>query len=441
MPTPATPVQNQGQERVLMFLLIVVLTFFLLWIYQPPIMYGCCWLLYQLWTLCDFPKTHSYVAVRLNILAWAGSQVDGMTWTVFIEVMNKTAGILLVPLSATAIGGMISVRNHPRNRTRRQIDVLTLPHIMSKFSPSIIPALCYGDQKTQLLNCDPAEHRSAQSPEEFALEHHLVIGDRLDRERASTVFRQQLGTPLIDANSFNAHERALVAVFGLADFLKDRKSAEKLLDDLNRSCLVKSRRDKGEKGYPVLRLANKAFEQVITLPAAGTWMKQHGTTRSALSALHDRDLRLPGARFRWLKGLDRTLWYALTSTGRPKAFIEGAGVIAVAKWETLIADVSLRLRTAITLPESCMDKAIDGLENDLRNVGKVMAEHQPSTSECDEEQTDEEATDEPVVILKSHHSVAPQPHEAPTGKQPPLKPHSSTKPRPPGRAAFIPRAR
>ncbi len=437
MPTPTAPVQNQGQERVLMFLLIVVLMFFILWIYQPPIMYGCCWLLYQLWTLCDFPKTHSYVAVRVNILAWAGSQVDGMTWTVFIEVMNKTAGILLVPLSAITIGGMISVRNHPRNRTRRQIDVLTLPHIMSKFSPSIIPALCYGDQKTQLLNCDPAEHRSAQSPEEFALEHHLVIGDRLDRERASSVFRQQLGTPLIDANSFNAHERALVAVFGLADFLKDRKSAEKLLDDLNRSCLVKSRRDKGEKGYPVLRLANKTFEQVIASPAAGTWMKQHGTTRSALSALHDRDLRLPGARFRWLKGLDRTLWYALTSTGRPKAFIEGAGVIAVAKWETLIADVSLRLRTTISLPESCMDKAIDGLETDLRNVGKVMAEHQPSTSERDEEQTDEETTDEPVVILKSHHSVVPQPHEAPIGKQP----SSTAKPRPPGRAAFIPRAR
>ncbi|MDE9571675.1 conjugal transfer protein TrbA, partial [Xenorhabdus bovienii] len=88
---------------------------------------------------------------------------------------------------------------------------------------------------------------------------------------------------------------------------KDRKAAEKLLDDLNRSCLIKSRRDNGKKGYPILNLANSAFSRVTQHPEANRWLRYYSTTRTAIFALHDQDMRLPGARFRWLKGLDRTL--------------------------------------------------------------------------------------------------------------------------------------
>ncbi len=373
MTARSTLPSNNNQEYGLIFLVIFGMLCFLIWIYQPPIMHGCCWFLYHLWLLCDFPRVHSYIAERMNLLVWASNRVNDLSWREFTSVMNRTAGILMVPLVVIVVGGMIVVRNHPRNRTRRAIDIYTLPHIMAQFSPNIIPALCYGDKRTQLLNCDPPEHRGAQCPDEFALQHQLIIGQRLDRDRAKMVFSRQLGKPLKDMASFNAHERALFAVFGLQVFCNDRKAAEKLLDDLNRSCLIKSRRDKAKIGYPVLRLANGAFHRVSQQAKATLWLRRYSTTRTALSALHDQDLRLPGARFRWLKGLDRTLWYALTSSGRPKVFIEGAGVIAAANWETLIAEVSERLKLPITAPANRMDKAIDGLDADLRDLDLVIS--------------------------------------------------------------------
>ncbi|WP_426575590.1 conjugal transfer protein TrbA (plasmid) [Xenorhabdus stockiae] len=438
--TVQTP--QQGHEQGLMFILILFLICFLIWIFQPSIMFGCFWILYQLWILCDFPKTHSYVAERLNLLAWAASQMNELSWSDFINVMNKTAGILMLPLSIIVSGSLLAIRLHPQNRTRRNIDVYSLPHIMAQFSPAIIPALCYGDKKSQLLNCDPPEHKSAQSPEEFALQHQLIIGERLDRDKTRAVFMKQLGTALITKNpetapvktaefaNFNAYERALFAVFGLQSFLNDRKSAQKLLDDLNRSCLIKSRRDKGKKGYPVLSLANNAFNQVSLLPEAKRWVRQHSTIRTALFALHNQDLRLPGAQFRWLKGLDRTLWYALTSSGRPKVFVEGAGIIAVAKWECLIADVSQRLKVNIPLPENCMDIAIVGLEEDLRSIGLILEERKPeNTIKSEDEQSDD--SDDEIVILHSHQSV-----ETNTLQQPVQSNNQQTEPQTPKQRAF-----
>ncbi|MCW6572802.1 conjugal transfer protein TrbA (plasmid) [Yersinia ruckeri] len=434
---------QQGQEYGLMFIAIALMFIFLIWIYQPPIMYGCIWLIYQLWSLCDFPRIHVYVAERINLLALAGNQVNNMTWGEFIAVMNRTAGILMVPLSIIVVGSMLAIRNHPRNLTRRHIDVYTLPHIMAQFSPNIIPALCYGDKKTQLLNCDPPEHRSAQSPDEFAIQHQLVIGERLDRTRAQTVFEQQLGTPLKDFSSFNAHERALVAVFGLQVFFNDRKGAQKLLDSLNRSCLIKSRRDKGQKGYPVLRLANDAFYKVANSPVAVRWLRHYSSTRTALSALHDRDLRLPGANFRWLKGLDRTLWYALTSSGRPKVFIEGAGVIAAAKWETLIAEISEKFRVTIPVPATRMDIAIEGLLADSRRIGLVLEEREAQSEsrakEHDSEDEDEDEDDSDIVILRSSPIKSESPNSTtsiPKDDEPAVQPTKSAP-----RAPFRPKKR
>ncbi|WP_203448981.1 MULTISPECIES: conjugal transfer protein TrbA [Photorhabdus] len=397
---------QQGQERGSMFLLVFFLLCFLIWIYQPSIMFGCCWLLYQLWALCDFPRVHNYVAERLHLLAWAANRVNDLSWSEFIDIMNKTADILMLPLSIIVSGSLFSIRNHPSNLTRRNIDAYSLPHIMSKFSPAIIPVLCYGDKKTQLLNCDPPEHRSAQTPDEFALQHQLIIGERLNRDKTREVFMKQLGTPLTEFSSFNAYERALFAVFGLQVFLNDRKSAEKLLDDLNRSCLIKSRRDNGKKGYPVLSLANSSFNRVAQHPEAKRWLRHYSTTRTALFALHDQDLRLPGARFRWLKGLDRILWYTLTSSGRPKVFVEGAGVIAAAKWERLISDISLRLQVNIPRPENWMDIAIIGLEKDLRSIGLVLDERKLQDNTDAIELGDENDDNSEIIILQSHEPAA-----------------------------------
>lgn len=58
---------------------------------------------------------------------------------------------------------------------------------------------------------------------------------------------------------------------------------------------------------------------------------QHGYTHTVLMRLLDEARRggvLPPALFAWLKGVDRPLWYALTSLGRRAPFVEGLGACA-----------------------------------------------------------------------------------------------------------------
>lgn len=195
-------------------------------------------LLYWMWSLADFPRFHADATWRINLLATTHNNAEKVTWSEFFAVMDVTAGILLVVLIPLAIVGIIAVRRHQASRTRRDISIHSLPRIMSSFSPAIIPALTYGDKKTQLLNVDPEEHRSAQSPDEFAIEHKLVVNNRLRRDLAEALFTAQLGTPFADADNafeqFNDHERAMFTIFGLQHFLDKRSEAEQLLDVLRR---------------------------------------------------------------------------------------------------------------------------------------------------------------------------------------------------------------
>ncbi|EEN2684546.1 conjugal transfer protein TrbA [Salmonella enterica] len=381
-------------------------------IFHSIVYYACCAMLYYLWYLADFESIHTYVAGKINLLVWASNRVEDLSLGEFLEVMNQTAGILYVFMLPVTVYGLVATRNHPLSITRRKIDIHTLPKIMSTFSPAIIPALQYGDPKTQLLNVDPPEHRSAMTPDEFAISHKLVIGQRLDHERARQAFDAQLGTPLLSESSFSAHERALVAIIGLQVFCDDRPAALELRDALNRSCGKRQREHGNKRGYPQLSLAEKAFRQVIGTPQAKAWIRRHSTTRTALSALHAQDLRLPAGQFRWLKGIDRTLWYVLSSSDRSKCFVEGAGVVTAAQWESLVSQLSKKLKVVIPAPENLTAFAVRGLEDDLRNIGMVIDDHERNTRL--EEEEDSTTFDDLVFlhnvpdVSDSISSVTPQ---------------------------------
>jgi intracellular multiplication protein IcmP len=391
---------------------------------------GTTFVLYVLWRLAEFPRIHDYAALRIALLAQTHNHAATVTWSDFIQVLNLTAGILLVALVPLGMVGVIAVRRHQASRTRRVLNIRTLPRIMSQISPSILPSLQYGDARTQLLNVDPPEHRPAQWPEEFAVEHKLVINRRLDRERAEAVFIRQLGPAFEDVASqapiqprrgglsarlsrraqtrtgelliprmqqFSPHERALFAAFGLQHFLDDRPGAEKLLDDLNRSTV-----NRRHPGYPMLRIADRAFYRVARTAEAIAWVRKHRYPRTAIAALHDNDLHLPGRRFRWLKGLDRPLWYALSSTGRPVPFIEGVGIVSQAHWECLAASYDL------TLNKPVMTLALDALEDDLKSVGAVAVTAPsdlpdvPDDPDEDDETDGEEQETAPTALRNTH---------------------------------------
>lgn len=377
------PSPNNDQGTMMLMALALILIAIV--IFHSIFYYACCAMLYYLWYLADFASIHTYVAGKINLLAWASNRVEDLSLGEFLEVMNQTAGILYVFMLPVTVYGLVATRNHPLSITRRKIDIHTLPKIMSTFSPAIIPALQYGDPKTQLLNVDPPEHRSAMTPDEFAISHKLVIGQRLDHERARQAFDAQLGTPLLSESSFSAHERALVAIIGLQVFCDDRSAALELRDALNRSCGKRQREHGNKRGYPQLSLAEKAFRQVMATPQAKAWIRRHSTTRTALSALHAQDLRLPAGQFRWLKSIDRTLWYVLSSSDRSKCFVEGAGVVTAAQWESLVSQLSKKLKVVIPAPENLTAFAVRGLEDDLRNIGMVIDDHERKTRIEEEE--------------------------------------------------------
>lgn len=413
--TAASSSNDQGTMTLMALALIAIA----IAIFHSIFYYACCAMLYYLWAIADFASIHTYVANKMNLLAWASNKVDDLSLDEFLEVMNQTAGILYVFMLPVTVYGLIAIRNHPLSLTRRKIDIHTLPKIMSRFSPSIIPALQYGDSRTQLLNVDPPEHRSALRPEEFAVEHKLVIGQRLDHERARQAFEAQLGTPLTGESSFSAYERALVAIIGLQVFCDDRPAALALRDALNRSCGERLREYKYRRGYPRFSLAEKAFRQVISTPQAKAWIRRHSTTRTALSALHAQDLRLPAGQFRWLKGIDRTLWYVLSSSDRSKVFVEGAGVVTAAQWESLVSRLSKKLRVVIPPPDNLTVYAVRGLENDLRKIGMVIDDHEPDTSPGEQE---DNSTSDDLVFL---HNAELKPSTDNSHEQ---KPESETPP-------------
>lgn len=404
------PSPNNDQGTMMLMALALILIAIV--IFHSIVYYACCAMLYYLWYLADFESIHTYVAGKINLLVWASNRVEDLSLGEFLEVMNQTAGILYVFMLPVTVYGLVATRNHPLSITRRKIDIHTLPKIMSTFSPAIIPALQYGDPKTQLLNVDPPEHRSAMTPDEFAISHKLVIGQRLDHERARQAFDAQLGTPLLSESSFSAHERALVAIIGLQVFCDDRPAALELRDALNRSCGKRQREHGNKRGYPQLSLAEKAFRQVIGTPQAKAWIRRHSTTRTALSALHAQDLRLPAGQFRWLKGIDRTLWYVLSSSDRSKCFVEGAGVVTAAQWESLVSQLSKKLKVVIPAPENLTAFAVRGLEDDLRNIGMVIDDHERNTRL--EEEEDSTTFDDLVFlhnvpdVSDSISSVTPQ---------------------------------
>lgn len=155
-----------------------------------------------------------------------------------LRLLNISGYFFIFAPILLALRGFRAAHRHSANKTRRVITVETLPWVMSNHSPAIIPSLYYGDPHTLLLNDDPPEHRSAIHPEEWALQHGLIVNRRLDRERCRELLVKDLGSPIKSLNELSVTERALFAVFGarLLSDGRDMKKAQELLDALNRSC-------------------------------------------------------------------------------------------------------------------------------------------------------------------------------------------------------------
>ncbi len=327
--------------------------------------YGLQWAWYQL-AVFDWPFMPDAIRAWRQEAAYLAANPGAVTFEQFLSVMNKTGYFFVwIPVLLSIRGIKLAVE-HKANLTRRKVTVQTLPWIMSKHSPAIIPSLYYGDKDTLLLNVDPEEHSSATNPEEWVMQHGLLVNGMLDRDRCRERFIADLGKPVTSLDELNAQEKALFAIFGTR-LLSDRKDIEKtqdLLDALNRSCHKHTWN--GMPGYPDLSIASKAFAKYAQHPEAKKWLEKHPYPRALLHSMHKAALasgRLPSSHFRWLKGMDRQLWYALNTTGRKCPFLESAAVFTQALWEDFAFD------NGYQLAEPYVDDAIDGVERYLIKIG------------------------------------------------------------------------
>ncbi|MBU9819647.1 conjugal transfer protein [Rahnella sp. BCC 1045] len=358
--------QAASNEAAIPFV-VLALVGVLFWLFFSYIVQGSCWLLYWLWRLADFPQIHRYAAVRINLLAATGNGADAVSVSDWWGVMNTTAGILWVLMVPLCVVSGWALALHPglSFRSKRWITIHTLPRVMATFAPSVIPVLA-NHHADGLMNDTTPGNAWAEKPEEFAEKHGLIRRRVLDRDAARAVFDAQLGPAMSPPVQWQLHERALLAAFGLQVFAGDRKAAQALLDDLNRSCMVKRLfRPPQFRSVPDWAASEAQVARVLACPGVSEWLATHGTVRAALAGLYGRDLRLPPARFRWLKGVDRTLWYGLQTADAAKVFVEGAGIIAQTRAEQHAA------RLGLPRPPLMTEEAVAGLQMELEMLGLV----------------------------------------------------------------------
>ncbi|MBD8792731.1 conjugal transfer protein [Pseudomonas syringae] len=356
------------------------------------------WILYWLWIMIDVGPLHSWVAGKANLLVKLSQTAETATFDAWLSVMNQTSGILFLFLGPIVLMSAISLAQHPMLpfRSKRLVNAKTLPKLVSSFAPSVIPIVAaYGPNG--LKDDTSAINAWAAKPEEFAELHGLITRKVLNRQAAQSIFEAQIGPNHSYLDSWSPHEKALLAVFGLQVFLNDRKAATKLLDDLNRSCAVKGLlRRRNPHFLPLYSLADTGFSRVIASAGFKGLLTTHRAKRTVLAGLYGQDLRLPSARFRWLKGVDRTLWYALHSADTMKVFVEGAGVLAQARAESQAYKLGLPCDVLM------VKKAVDGLQAELESIGLV---HSYETAPV------EAVPEKAVPLMDAIYSAAPLPTE------------------------------
>lgn len=362
--------QRKNDEAGMLYLaaagLVIASGAFVWYMEHGVIAYRCLkWVWYQL-GLVDLPFMPASIGAWRAEAATLAANPTEVSLSQLLTALNRAGYFFVWIPVCLSLWGIHAALTHKANKTRRRITVQILPWIMSAHSPAVIPSLYYGDPATLLLNVDPPEHRSALAPEEWVSKHGLLVGGALDRRRCMELLTADLGHPITSLDALSPHEKALFAVFGLRLFQPpiDGDQAQALLDDLNRSCHKHT--FNGKRGYPNLELTCHAFDSVSRHPSVPDWLARHSYPRTLLHSMHKAALiygKLPSSHFRWLKGMDRGLWYALNTTGRKKPFIESVAVFTQASWESFARD------SGYVLTKPCLDGAIDGLENYLVQIG------------------------------------------------------------------------
>lgn len=179
---------------------------------------------------------------------------------------------------------------------------------------------------------------------------------------AKRVFTLQLGPYWEGPDVLNKHTRALFAIFA-AKMNRDRKGADGLLKQINRSSLSGDLDFNGAEELLAKHYNSKLVQRVITKHAYVL------TVMATMVSLAREDGVFPCSDFLWLKPVDRRLWYMLNSVGRQTPFAEVSGPFA--HW---LAERELRRKSMVPM----IDEAVKALEIAFKDVIYIPKEEKKS---------------------------------------------------------------
>lgn len=373
--------EDRGKVDDSLWVLVISLIFIvgtpaLIWHFKHT--WICYWGLYFSWgqlALIDWPFLPWAGKFRADVALMA-SRADQVEFFELIWVMTKASivcGWLPVLISVLTIR---STLRHRSEKVRRNITADTLPRIMSVHCPAIIPVLHYGN----LLNDNVEGQESREHPAEFVKKHNLVRQNVLDEEKTKKILYKTLGPKITSLSQLKIYEKVLFAIFAsrIFDSYENGGKAQQMLDALNRSC------DYGEwnnkPGYPDFSIVRKEITQYMQEPEAQLLLNYFQYPSTFLMMLHLRALeggKLPSSNFRWLKGIDRGLWYVLNATGRKGTCIESIIQIQTYRTEKLAWENGCRL---IDPP---LQQCVDALKISLIKEGLLPKPEQENNTEAD----------------------------------------------------------
>lgn len=243
---------------------------------------------------------------------------------------------LRIPL-ALAFGGMwvYIIYFSPRNKFRTKYNLESFIKVQSKTWPVISPIVNFNPIKSSArIPGSPIPDKLPMfaeplSPEEWISFHRIPVTNGIaDREATRRALLLQLGPRWNGIEGQPAHVQALFASFALKGTQKRDESDAllgkfaphwsesggfalpgEIMDEVR-----KINKDEAAGGKALQIAANFAFRTTALL---GTlkWARSMGGV-------------LAPAQFLWLRGTDRTLWYALNNLGRRSYHAEGAGALA-----------------------------------------------------------------------------------------------------------------
>lgn len=269
--------------------------------------------------------------------------------------------------------------NSVRRKYKRKMNFYQLSQVQSRTFSMILPAV--RSKLSGNFRNDPKDPwRSALSPQDFVEEHHLYQHKSetghyiLDDEKILYHYASEL-TPFVSMGAMSRVRRLMVALCiewilgGYEDEASARGGGSPLTRAANEgfwpydlkgpSWAIRLFLKNGCDSYhdaPITQLLGKIVQRVPRVHMdihvldqadrvldneeameifKSIWDKHYFEETIILALWNEanRYMKLPTASFTWLRPLDRKLWYALNSMGRPGAWAESNGIVAHYRFE------------------------------------------------------------------------------------------------------------